>query len=101
MKNFYFILKSLGIGLVIYSITGFLLACVLVQFFNSDHPHVMVGLLYLFIPGAGAIFGLSLGLILSLFNMKKYSISRITKQLIIGVPFSIIIFFVVTEFFLS
>ncbi|TSE04317.1 hypothetical protein [Aquimarina algiphila] len=101
MKNFYFIIKSMGVGLLVYSIAGLILACVLVNVFSSDHPHSMEHLLYLFIPGIGSIVGLSLGLILSILNLKTYTITRVLKQLIISVPIGVIVFFIVVEFFLS
>ncbi len=91
----------MGIGLLVYGISGFTLACVLVNVFGSDHPHSMEHLLYLFIPGTGSIIGLSLGLILSVFNLKTYVITRVLKQLVISIPIGIIVFFGVTEFFMS
>lgn len=83
-----FILKSIGLGCLIYSGVGFLIAFAIINSNNNHHPHSMIELLYFFLPLIGAITGIVLGFLMS--SMKEiYDIRKVRKQLLIGIPFSI------------
>ncbi|WP_103866419.1 hypothetical protein [Aquimarina sp. I32.4] len=92
-KKIFFVIQSIGIGFGIYTITGVLLASILVYILRSDHAHSMEEILYVFVPLIGAIAGILLGFVVSIMNINTYSVRRVTKQLLIAIPFCIVLFF--------
>lgn len=88
MSQTKFIIKSIGIGMLLYIITGFLLAVIINVGSEPAHPHSMTGLLYFFLPVIGAITGIVLGFFLSL-REETQSIKLIKKKLLKSVPYSL------------
>ncbi len=84
MQKFYFILKSVLTGLLLYALIGLLIAFVIVTYFGSNHPHGIDEILYFIIPFGEGITGATLGLIFSLVYLPELASNRVRKMLLLG-----------------
>ncbi|WP_025742041.1 hypothetical protein [Aquimarina pacifica] len=97
-KHFNFILQSLLSAILLYALTGFILAFIVVTFFGSEHPHNIDGILYFIIPILYGNIGIVLGIIFSLIYISNCSFSKVVKYLLLGllllVLLSMLFFFI-------
>ena len=72
------VIYTLSKAIFIFSLFGFILAYIIISR-RENHPHSMIGLLYIFLPTFGTILGLLLGLIFLFFKAKH------TNKLLISI----------------
>ncbi|GAA4277445.1 hypothetical protein [Aquimarina mytili] len=90
-RHFFGVLKSILIGLFLYTLTGLLLAFVIVTFFGSDHPHSIDGVLYFIIPIFYGITGIGIGLIFALIRLRDFSMIWVVKKILLSLTLMVLV----------